>query len=64
MYMLNSGEDAIKTLGYATAATLATMVDGNFISKDAPGSEASQQFWMAINAAIVGFTLARERRGL
>jgi hypothetical protein len=57
MYMLNSGEDAIKTLGYATAATLATMVDGNFISKDAPGSEASQQFWMAINAAIVGFTL-------
>ena len=57
MYMLNSGEDAIKTLGYATAATLATMVDGQFISKDAPGSDASQKFWLVINAAIAGFTL-------
>ena len=57
MYLLNSGEDAVKTLGYATVATLATMVDGQFISKDQPGSEASQKFWLAINAAIAGFTL-------
>merc|ERR1719375_2781312 len=49
MYLLNSGEDAVKTLGYATVAT---MVDGQFISKDQPGSEASQKFWLAINAAI------------
>ena len=47
----------MKTLGVTTALFLASMIDGNFISKDAPGSEASQQFWMAINAAIVGFTL-------
>ena len=57
MYLLNSGEDAVKTLGYATVATLATMVDGQFISKDAPGSDASQKFWLVINAAIAGFTL-------
>ena len=56
-YMLNSGEDAIKTLGYASALTLATQIDGSYISKDAPGSEAAANFWMAITAGIVGFTL-------
>lgn len=54
-YCLATGEGALKSLGYSTAVVLAQMIDGNFITKDAPGSENAQKFWMAINAAVVYF---------
>merc|ERR1712166_654425 len=57
-WLLATGEDAIKTLGMTTALMLATMIDGNFITGDAPGSKNMQYFWMAVNAAVCYFTLA------
>ena len=57
-WLLTTGETAIKTLGMTTAIFLASMIDGNFIAKDAPGSKNAQYFWMAINAAVCYFTLA------
>tara|TARA_B100000780_G_scaffold258186_1_gene208406 strand:+ start:639 stop:770 length:132 start_codon:yes stop_codon:yes gene_type:complete len=41
-----------------TALMLATMIDGNFITGDAPGSKNMQYFWMVVNAAVCYFTLA------
>ena len=41
-----------------TALILATMVDGNFITGDAPGSKNMQYFWTVVNAAVCYFTLA------
>ena len=41
----------------AICLVLASMIDGNFISKDAPGSANMQNFWLAVNAAVAAFTL-------
>jgi len=41
-----------------TALMLATMIDGNFITGDVPGSKNMQYFWMVVNAAVCYFTLA------
>jgi hypothetical protein len=57
-WLLTTGETAIKTIGVTTGLFLASMIDGNFISKDAPGSKNAQYFWMVINAAVCYFTLA------
>ena len=57
-WLLSTGETAMKTLGVTTALFLASMIDGNFISKDAPGSKNAQYFWMVINAAVCYFTLS------
>jgi hypothetical protein len=57
-WLLATGQDATKTLGMTTALMLATMIDGNFITGDAPGSKNMQYFWMVVNAAVCYFTLA------
>ena len=57
-WLLTTGESAIKTLGMTTALYLAAMIDGNFITKDAPGSKNAQYFWIVINAAVCYFTLS------
>merc|ERR1712072_1558875 len=57
-WLLTTGETAIKTLGMTPALYLASMIDSNFISKDAPGSKNAQYFWMVINAAVCYFTLS------
>jgi len=57
LYMLVTGKDAVQTLGVTTLVALAAQIDGNFISKDAPGSANMQMFWMVVNAAVAAFTL-------
>ena len=57
-WLLTTTDSAIKTLGMTTALYLASMIDSNFISKDAPGSKNAQYFWMVINAAVCYFTLS------